>query len=304
VRLVVTGGAGFIGAHLVERAVALGHQVTVVDDLSSGRRENLPLNTRLVEIDITHPTAGDAIAAARPEVVFHLAAQSTVPGSIADPIRDAEVNAVGTLRVLDAATRAGARKILFASTATVYGEPPWVPITEPHAGPVQSPYAVSKLAAEGYLRAWRALHGLRYTVFRLANVYGPRQVAHADGGVVACFLAQAHAGQPLCVHGDGEQTRDFVYVGDVVDGFLRALDVADDQVLNLSTGEGTSINSLVREIEACVGAPLPRVTATKRPGDLRDIVLSTSALSATLGWVPTTTLAAGLRATWEARRHA
>ncbi|MBO8164470.1 MAG: NAD-dependent epimerase/dehydratase family protein [Brevibacillus sp.] len=298
--VLVTGGAGFIGSHLVERLLAEGHRAIVVDNLGSGQQQSIPEGAVFYRLDICDEGLHDLIKAERPDIIVHLAAQSVVPVSVRDPGFDARVNILGLLRLLEAARQEQVQKVIYASSAAVYGEPDRVPIVEEMAGRLLSPYAVSKYAGEGYLAVYHHLYGLPFTAFRFANVYGPRQLAKADGGVVAIFLEQILQGKPLTINGDGEQTRDFIYVGDVAEAILTSFERGDNTVLNLSTGVPTSINQLINELEYVSGRPIERRYGPPRPGDIRHSCLSNEKMKAALGWEPRFSLREGLAATWAA----
>ncbi|HWC12315.1 MAG TPA: NAD-dependent epimerase/dehydratase family protein, partial [Acidimicrobiales bacterium] len=251
-RALVTGGAGFIGSTLVDRLLAEGHAVDVVDDLSTGSLANLAEaranpNYELTfhRLDIRSPGLAELMAYRRPEVVFHLAAQADVRVSVERPAFDAEVNVIGTVNVLEGARAAGTRKVVFAASGgTLYGDPTDLPVRETAPQRPLSPYGVSKKAGGDYLAAYRELHGLEYTALALGNVYGPRQDPHGEAGVVAIFAGLLLSGQQCTVFGDGEQTRDFIFVDDVVDAFARAASRGDGLLVNVGTGRETSVNTL------------------------------------------------------------
>ncbi|CAN5732894.1 UDP-glucose 4-epimerase [soil metagenome] len=250
-RALVTGGAGFIGSTLVDRLLAEGHAVDVVDNLSTGSLANLAdaradrrHELSVHQLDIRSPELVDLLVRRRPEVVFHLAAQADVRVSVARPVFDAEVNVVGSLNVLEGARAAGARKVVFASSGgTIYGDPDPadLPVTEAHPQQPVSPYGVAKKVVGDYLHAYRVLHGLEFTALALANVYGPRQDPHGEAGVVAIFAGKLLAGEPCTIFGDGSQTRDFVYVDDVVDAFVRAASRGTGVLCNIGTATETSV---------------------------------------------------------------
>jgi len=306
VRALVTGGAGFIGSTLVDRLIDEGHEVVVVDDFSSGTKANLEraaaaAGGRLVvhELDIRDPSTTDVVAGAGPEVVFHLAAQADVRVSVARPAFDAEVNVVGSLHVFEGARAGGARKVVFASSGgTIYGDPDpsALPVDESHSQHPISPYGVAKKVAGDYLYAFRVLHGLDYAALALANVYGPRQDPHGEAGVVAIFAGKLLAGEPCTVFGDGEQTRDFVYVDDVVDAFVRAADRGEGLLANIGTGVETSVNELYAAMAAAAGVDTPPVYAPARAGELARSALDPGRAGRELGWSPTTSLADGTAA--------
>jgi UDP-glucose 4-epimerase len=300
VRALVTGGAGFIGSHLVDALLADGAEVDVLDDLSTGRRENLEgALARGARLHVATVTDPDEIAgvchAARPDVVFHLAAQIDVRRSVEDPAFDATANVTGTVNVLEAARPAGVRRLVLASTGgALYGDAETIPT--PEAAPITalSPYGVGKAAAESYLALYTRLHGLSTVALRLANVYGPRQDPHGEAGVVAIFCGAAHTGLPATVFGDGRQTRDYLYVGDAVAAFAAAAAASVTGALNVGTGVQTSVLDLAEALE------LEVVHAAGRPGEVARSCLDASLARDALGWRPRTPLRDGLRLTLEA----
>ena len=297
-RTIVTGGAGFIGSHLVEGLVDRGEEVHVVDDLSSGRAGNVADAAVLHEMDVRDEAIEELFSHLRPELVFHLAAQADVGTSLERPTHDAAVNVVGTVRVLEAARAAGAR-VVFASTGgAIYGECERPAREEDERRPV-SPYATSKLSGEEYLAAWNRLHGTSHTTCRLANVYGPRQLPALEGGVVAIFLDRLRDERETEIFGDGGQTRDFVYVRDVVAAFLAAAATPSSGIFNVGTGRATSVFELHRLCAETAGSRQTPRTADPRPGDVRHSVLDPSRAERELGWRAETPLANGLIQTWE-----
>jgi UDP-glucose 4-epimerase len=290
VRALVTGGAGFIGSHLVDALVERGDEVTIVDDLSTGRRQFVNAGARLLEHDIRTPLAMDA------DVVFHLAAQADVGTSVERPAFDAEVNVVGTVNVLEAARRAGARVVFSSTGGAIYGDV-IAPASEDAARRPVSPYGIAKLAGEAYLEGWRRIHGSPAVALRFANVYGPRQSASLEGGVIAIFLERLAAGEETVVFGDGEQSRDFVHVADVVRALLLAAG-RDEGVFNIGTGIETTVNRLHELCRSVVGSVAEPRHAEPRAGDARRSVLDVSRAATELGWVPEIELEDGLRATW------
>jgi UDP-glucose 4-epimerase len=295
-RAVVTGGAGFIGSHLVDGLLDAGAEVTVVDHLRGGHTHNLAgaleRGAAVVRADVSDVVAmTDALERTRPDVVFHLAAQIDVRRSVADPSTDAHLNVGGTAAVLEAARNAGAARVVLASTAGVYGDPPDLPAREDAPVAPLSPYGASKAAAETYLTLFRRLHDMSTLALRMSNVYGPRQDPHGESGVVAIFSAAASEGRPATIYGDGLQTRDYVYVADVVRAFLAAARSDVDGVVNVSTGIETSL----LELAATLG--LETVMAPGRPGEVTRSCLDPARAHATLGWSATVTLADGLERT-------
>jgi UDP-glucose 4-epimerase len=304
--LLVTGAAGFIGSNLVGRLLEDGHQVIGVDDLSAGSLANLAEarerhagRFEFDRLDLRQGGLTPLVERLRPEVVFHLAAQVDVRRSVEDPMRDAEVNVLGTVAVLEAARRGGVRKVVYASSIGSYGDPAEdeLPVDESFTTPALSPYGVSKRVAVDYLATWGELHGLEWTALTLGNVYGPNQTATGEGGVVGTFIGRMLDGEPVTIHGDGEQSRDFVFVDDVVHAFALAADRAAGQRLLIGTGQRTSIEQLYRALKAATDYPHEPVRAPARDGEVRHSSLDARAAARELGWKPWTTLEEGLAAT-------
>jgi UDP-glucose 4-epimerase len=295
VRALVTGGAGFIGSHLVDALVARGDEVTVVDDLSTGRRDYLNAAARLLEHDVREPFETDA------DAVFHLAAQADVGTSVERPGYDAEVNVVGTVNVLEAARRAGATVVFSSTGGAIYGDVDGPAREGSPLRPV-SPYGIAKLAAEAYLEGWGRIHGAQAVALRFANVYGPRQSSALEGGVVAIFLERMAGGEETLIFGDGEQTRDFVHVDDVVRALLAASG-RSRAVFNIGTGVETSVNRLHELCREASGSASPARYGPPRSGDARRSVLDVSHAADVLGWSARIELRQGLRSTWEWMRE-
>ncbi|MGH2695020.1 MAG: NAD-dependent epimerase/dehydratase family protein, partial [Actinomycetota bacterium] len=312
-RVLVTGAAGFIGSHLVDRLLADGEDVVGVDDLSSGRLSNLADARRsrmgkfaFQRLDITSTAVGDLVKRTKPAAIFHLAAQVDVRKSVTDPLHDAHINVIGTLNLLQAAADAGTAKVVFTSSGgCIYGEPDEsrLPVTEdqifvPEAMP-ESPYGVSKKIAYDYLRYYRAVKDLDFTALALANVYGPRQEPASEvgleGQVVAIFCRQMLAGRPCTIYGDGTQTRDFVYVDDVVSAFVAGWEGGSGELVNVGSGSELSIKELYAKLAELTGARLEPVHAAARPGELQRIYVDPSKAAEMLGWRPTTELDEGLK---------
>jgi UDP-glucose 4-epimerase len=299
-RALVTGGAGFIGSNLVDRLLAEGHEVDVLDDLSSGSLANLAdaradRTNRLTfhQIDLRDPQLVDLIARRSPEVIYHLAAQIDVRVSVNRPAFDAEVNVIGTINVLEGARVAGARKVVFASSGgTIYGDVPGnqLPAKVSQAQVPLSPYGVTKRVAFDYLNVYRELHGVEFTALALANVYGPRQDPHGEAGVVAIFAGRLLADEPCTIFGDGKQTRDYVYVDDAVDAFVRATTKGGGLLVNVGTGVETSVNDLYAAMARAAGVDRPAAMAPLRAGELQRSALDPGRAAIPLGWKPWTTV--------------
>ncbi|GIO66189.1 NAD-dependent epimerase/dehydratase family protein [Paenibacillus cookii] len=297
--VVVTGGAGFIGSHLVRHLIGMGHRVHVIDDLSAGKAENVPQGATLHQEDIRFPAAFEAIVALQPDTVFHLAAQADVQHSIQHPREDTEINVLGTLNMLEACRQGGVRKFVFASTSGVYGnlQKDLLEETDP-AVPI-SFYGLSKYAAEHDVRLYGELFDLDWTVLRFANVYGPGQTSKGEGGVVSIFLNQLRQGMPLTVNGDGEQTRDFIYVQDVVAALAAAQTSGERKILHVSTGQATSVNRLVELLRLHHGQHTVCVHRPDRAGDIRHSRLSNARALAHLNWRPAYGIEEGLQLTYQ-----
>ena len=300
-RILVTGGAGFIGSQVADRFVSLGHEVAVLDNLSTGLREFVPAAARFYQANLTEPAAVErCLAEFRPEVVDHHAAQIDVRRSVTDPVFDATVNILGGIQLLLACTRHGVRKVVYASTGgALYGEGRSLPATEEHPVNPEAPYGASKHALEHYLYLWKRLHGLDYTVLRYPNVYGPRQNPHGEAGVNAIFIGQMLRGQRPRIFGTGEQVRDYLYVGDVVDANEQALTLGGGEMLNLGTGVGISVNQIFRELRSILQFADEPIYEPARPGEVQRIFLDASKARRILGWAPKTPFREGLRRTVE-----
>jgi len=300
-KILVTGGAGFIGSHLVDAFVERGHAVSIIDDLSTGRRRNLNPAADFVQADIRDPAAVDALfGRGKFDVVCHHAAQMDVRRSVADPVFDASVNVLGVLTLLEAALRHGTRKVLFASTGgAIYGEQDTFPADERHPTRPVSPYGVAKLTTEQYLHYYRVVHGLEYVCLRYANVYGPRQNPEGEAGVVAIFVRRMLRGEQPVINGDGAQTRDYVYVGDVVRANLLALEHAGSSVFNVGTGVETDVNTLFRHIRSLTRSRCEEKHGEAKKGEQMRSVLDARKAARELGWSVSVTLEEGLRRTVE-----
>ncbi|HET6616610.1 MAG TPA: NAD-dependent epimerase/dehydratase family protein [Gemmatimonadota bacterium] len=306
-RVLVTGGAGFIGSHVADRFIAEGCEVTVLDDLSTGRRERVPQRASFVEMGLDDPVLDDVFAEKQFDTVSHHAAQIDVRISVEDPIRDARTNVTGLLNVLERARRHRVDRVVYASSGgVVYGEPSVVPTPEGHAKRPLSPYGVGKLAGEHYLLCYGAVHGLECAALRYSNVYGPRQDPHGEAGVVAIFGRRILRSEPVMIFGDGEQERDYVFVHDVVQANWLASTIPlpqagdlDARAWNIGTGRGTSVNELAELLMRIAGREVERLSAPERPGEVARSVLECSRAAAELGWRAETELEQGLKQTME-----
>ena len=306
-RVLVTGGAGFIGSALVDQLVRSGDQVLVIDNFSTGSEKNLEdaknasAEDLVVEnCDIRNPETTKLIADYKPSVIFHLAAQVDVRASVEDPLTDLETNLVGLIRVLEGGRRAKTRKIIFASSGgTIYGDPEakQLPLNEDTPWSPLSPYGVSKLAGGLYINTYSSLHGLEGTTLALANVYGPRQDPHGEAGVVAIFAGKLLEGEPCTIYGTGTQTRDFVYVEDVASAFMASIEKGDGKLLNIGTGTETSIQHLYKEMALAVGIDSAPERGTERSGEIERSSLDPSLAEKILGWKPKTSLRDGIHST-------
>lgn len=294
-RALVTGGAGFIGSHLVDALVIEGHEVTVVDDLSRGRREQVNHAAQLIELDICDPRLDGVVAGAAPEVVFHQAAQIDVRASVRDPIADAGTNVVGTVNVLAACAAHDVRRVVFASTGgAIYGDTDAIPTPETHPCAPESPYGTAKLCAEAYGATFQRIRGLEFVALRYANVYGPRQDPHGEAGVVAIFATRLLRGEPCVINGDGTQTRDYVYVGDVVSANLGAISVAAPSILNIGTATETDVNELYARLRALAGGTADAAHGPAKPGEQRRSCLDIALAEQLMQWRPAVDLETGL----------
>ncbi len=300
-RILVTGGAGFIGSHVAQAYVDAGHEVCVMDDLSSGHRDNLPAAASFEQLDIRSEEAAGLVRELAPDLINHHAAQMNVRVSVDDPAFDADINIAGLINLLEAARSAGTARVVFASSGgTVYGEAGDLPCSE-GSTPTRPvcPYGVSKLAGEQYLHYYSEVHGLGYLALRYGNVYGPRQDPHGEAGVIAIFSERLLAGQDCTINGDGLQTRDYVYVGDVVRANLASLDSPFRGAVNIGTGKETNVVELYEAIKAKVGGAATAVHGPAKAGESRRNVLDVSLAADILEWSPRTPLEEGLADTAE-----
>lgn len=302
-RILVTGGAGLIGSHAVDYYVAAGHEVAIVDNLweeGGGKEENVNPKAHFYNLDITDEASlKHVFDEVRPEIVNHQAAQHSVAFSTKNPEFDARVNVFGLLNVLTNCTRVGARKIIFASSGATYGTPVRLPLDEEVPQIPESPYGITKMAGEQYLRYWQLAYGLAYTTFRYGNIYGPRQDPNGEAGVIAIFIKRFLTHQPIRIDWGGEQQRDYAYVEDVARAHLLALDHGDNEILCLGMGMGTSVNELYNMLVKIIGYKPEIVYAPKRPGDLYLAYFDCSKAQRVLGWKAEVSLEEGIRKTVE-----
>jgi len=302
-RILVTGGAGFIGSHTVDALIASGAgEVSVLDDLSTGKRKQVNAKATLHQTDLRDAAAvASVVEQARPEIIFHLAAQMDVRRSVADPAFDAQVNLVGFLNLIESARRHGLKRVVFSSTGgAIYGEQDEFPCTEDHPRRPVSPYGVAKLATEAYLFFYKVEYGIDYLALRFGNVYGPRQDPHGEAGVVAIFCGRILDGMPVTIYGDGTQTRDYVYVGDVVRAVVAAAkSSASGIALNIGTGIETNVNDLYSTLASIADFPTRAKHAPARPGEQNRSVISPARAERELGWRPEKKFADGLEETFK-----
>ena len=300
-KVLVTGGAGFIASHVVDLYLERGHEVVIVDDLSTGRESNLNPAAKFYRLDIRDPRLAEVFEKERPDVVNHHAAQMDVRRSVADPLFDADVNIRGSIQVLECARRSGVRRVIYISTGgAVYGEPEYLPCDEAHPINPICPYGASKHTVEHYLYMYRQNYGLDYVVLRYPNVYGPRQDPHGEAGVVAIFTGQMLADQRVVINGDGEQLRDYVYVGDCAGANLKVLESAEASgIFNLGSGRGASVKDIFRALQQATGYRHAAVLGPAKVGETRHIYLTAEKARRSLGWSPTLSLEEGLRRTVE-----
>ncbi|MCC7176509.1 MAG: NAD-dependent epimerase/dehydratase family protein [Bryobacterales bacterium] len=299
-KVLVTGGAGFIGSHVVEAFLAAGHEVAVVDDLSTGFRHNVPPGVRLHEVDIRNSKLTEVFEAERPEVVSHQAARANVRESFEQPLTYAAVNVLGSVNVLECCRLHGVRKIIYASTGgAVYGEPSWLPVPEDHPVRPLDPYGASKHHVEHYLQLYSLNYGLAYTALRYPNVYGPRQDPKGEAGVVAIFTGLMLGGGQPCINGSGEQQRDFVHVSDVARANVLAMDRGDNEIINIGSGAGTDVNTIFSILAGLTGYTAPAKHGPAKLGEVQRIYLDATRAREILGWTPQWPLKEGLASTVE-----
>ncbi len=303
-KVLVTGGAGFIGSHVVDAMLGEGYEVVVVDNLESGGRENVHPDVPVVEMDLRDPALSQIFQEHKPRYVCHLAAQASITKSIRGPLVDADANIIGSLNVLEECRKNGVEKVLFSSSGgAMYGEPVTLPCDEDHPVRPLSPYGAAKAALELYLPIYRGLYGLKYSALRYANVYGPRQNPDGEAGVVAIFAGRMLDGAPVFVNGSGEQERDFVYVEDIARANVLALSAGDDEAFNLGSGVGTSVNEIFSRLSRLTGYGLEPEHRAQAEGEVFKIVLNKEKAHNVLGWGPRVSFEEGLSRTVESLRE-
>ncbi len=298
-RVLITGGAGFVGSHIADACVDRRYDTYIVDNLMTGRKENIPAQATWINADIATDQLETIFAKVKPDIVFHHAANASVSVSVKNPMLDQQVNIQGTIQILEAAVKHNVRKVVYASSAAIYGNPAYLPIDEKHPIAPLSPYGISKYVPELYLHTYRNLHNLNFTALRYANIYGPRQIAEGEGGVVAIFTDHVVKGEPITIQGDGEQTRDFIYVSDIVAVNLAAIEHGDGESYNIGTGQVTSINDLVKTMQQTSDQPIIVQHTAPREGDIRHSYFNLNAAKTGLQWEPKVSLSEGLQQTLE-----
>ncbi len=297
-RILVSGGAGFIGSHVVDRLIEAGHTVTVVDNLITGVRGNVNPQASFHPLDIASPEVASLFTETAPEVVYHLAAQMNVTASVADPTFDAMTNVVGTIALLESAVRTGVKRFIFSSSGgTIYGAPEVLPATEDTPPAPMSPYAASKLAAEEYLKMYARAHPLTYVILRYSNVYGPRQIPHGECGVCAVLANLMLTGQTPTLYGFGKPVRDYVYVDDVARANVLALHKGDNRIINISQGTGTTVTELFAALKEVIGFDKEPHLREIRPGEVEKNICANDLAKRIFGWEPNVGLLEGLQAT-------
>lgn len=294
----VTGGAGFIGSHLVDKLVSKGHKVVVIDNLSTGSRKNLNSKAVFYKLDIQSSKVAEIFKKEKPQTLFHFAAQVNVRKSVDDPVEDAKINILGSLNLLENCRKYGIEKVVFASTGgAIYGDADVVPTPENYLAQPISPYGVAKLTVENYLHYYYMVHRIPYIALRFANVYGPRQDPLGEAGVVAIFISRLLSGKPLTIYGNGKQTRDFVFVGDVAEAAMKSIQKKIVGTFNIGTSKQTSVQKLLEELQGIIGSDLKAKMAPARPGEQQKSSLACSRAKKELEWIPRWDIKKGLEQT-------
>lgn len=298
-RILVTGGAGFIGSHIVDLFIDSGHEVAIIDSMSHGKETNVNGQAKFYNADIRDKAIHSIFKGFKPEVLCHQAAQIKVPVSVKDPISDADINILGTINLLEACRESGVRKVIYPASAAIFGNPEYLPIDENHPLNMISGYGVSKHTVEHYLKVYSELYGIKYTVLRYANVYGPRQDSSGEGGVVAIFSEKFNRGENVEIFGDGEQSRDFVYVGDVAAANLAALSNLDNGIFNVCTNSRISVNGLFNLFKELTDKDIIPIYRQPREGDILHSYMSYDKINMECGWMPKIDMREGLKTTLE-----
>ncbi|WP_342563251.1 NAD-dependent epimerase/dehydratase family protein [Paenibacillus sp. FSL R7-0345] len=293
-KILVTGAAGFIGSHIVDSLVAQNHQVVGVDNFSTGAHENVNAYSKIYDMDINSEEVSTVFSYERPEVIIHHAAQIDVGSSMKNPLNDQHINIRGTLNILENMKKFGGKKIIYASSAAVYGTPKYLPVNEAHPIEPLSFYGISKYTPENYIKIYSEECGFKYTIFRYSNVYGPRQSAIGEAGVISIFINRLANKQAPIIHGDGEQYRDFIYVSDIVNANVKALELGDGEILNLSMCETSTINYLLSLLKRNMSSDILPIFDQERVGDIRESCLDNSKAKKILGWSPEYSLEDGI----------
>jgi len=297
-KILISGGAGFIASHLTDKLIEKGHQVVVIDNLSTGKKENLNPKAKFYEADICDSNISQIFIEEKPEIVFHFAAQIDVRKSVKDPIQDAKTNILGSLNLLQNCQKNGVKKFIFASSGgAIYGDTDVIPTPETHAENPESPYGICKLTIEKYLHFYKETFGLDYTALRLANIYGPRQNSKGEAGVIAVFCDKMLKNEEVVINGDGEQTRDFVFVDDVVNACLLSIEQEKSDIYNIGTGIETNINEIFRKIKELTNSDYKEIHAPEKPGEQKRSCLDYSKAKQELNWEPEYNLKKGLEKT-------
>jgi len=297
-KILVTGGAGFIGSHLTDKLIEKGNDVVIIDNLSTGKKENLNSKAKFYELDICSPEISQIFEQEKPEIVFHFAAQIDIRKSVKDPIEDAKINILGSLNLIQNCQKIEAKRFIFASSGgAIYGDTDIIPTPENHPENPESPYGICKLTIEKYLHFYKQTFDLNYTALRLANIYGPRQNSKGEAGVIAIFCDKMLKNEEVLINGDGEQTRDFVFVDDVVNVALLSMEQEKNGIYNIATSKETNINEIFKRVKQLIGSDCEEKHAPAKPGEQKTSCLNYSKAKQELNWEPEYNLEKGLEKT-------